>query len=64
MKMKTKILQILGVVLLMITIIYVAFFKGSVDIEKSIWLSEITYMFMTGALLVFAPFFKSKLTRE
>jgi uncharacterized membrane protein YjdF len=59
--MKAKVLQLIGAILLALTIIYVALFKGEINIEKSIWLSEVTYMYILGALLVFAPFIKSKL---
>jgi hypothetical protein len=59
--MKAKIIQISGVFLLLITFLYVAFIKNAPDIDKSIWLSEITYMYICGALMVFAPHIKSKI---
>jgi hypothetical protein len=58
--MKVKIIQISGVILLLLTFLYVAFIKDTPNMDKSIWLSEITYMFICGGLMLFAPHIKSK----
>lgn len=59
--MIANMIQICGVFLLMLTVLYVAFNNDALMIDKSIWLSEITYMYICGALMVYAPLIKSKL---
>lgn len=56
--LKYEIIRILGLFLIGAAILYTWFTKDTVDIYASIWESPITYTYIGGALMLFAPIIK------
>lgn len=57
------ILQIMGVFILLATVYYVDTFKTSFNFSAPAWSSGVTYVFILGGILIFAPIKKINYSR-